>query len=148
MAFQQSFTDSQIYRVPLTDGNSIVGRHIPAHKLDTTLKALGAMQQMHEGEGHSPATVYEHVLRSGHVATLANGWKLKRAMVGGEKRLELEVPIGMHRRALTEDGVYTEKIAHKDRFFVPVDPEGAAVIEKVIKSRNAPITEVKSPQPE
>lgn len=134
----------KIFRVPLADGTSVVGRHIPTHKVEETLKRLGASSRGAADAEHTPEDVHARVLRQGATAVLANGWKVKRARVGNENRLELDGPIGMHRRSLQEDGVRVEKIASKDRYFIPTGPDGAEVLGRVIRGRNAPVTEVRA----
>lgn len=128
----------KIYRVDMP-GGSIVGRHVPAHKMDEVLRNLGATAT---GSGTvAPADALGRV-RSGGTARLANGWRLNSAWVQGERRVELHGPVGMHRAQLAQDGVIVEKIAHKERYFIPVGADGAKVLERVTRSRNSPVTEV------
>ncbi len=130
----------KIYRVNMHDGSQVVGRHIPSAMVEETLKRLGATSE--GGQSLTASDAHARV-RQGETATLANGWRIRRALVGGERRLELLGPIGMHKKTLQEDGVRTEKIASQDRYFIPVGEDGVKVLERVIKSRNAPVTEVK-----
>lgn len=133
----------KIYRVNMADGTSIVGRHVPANQVEDTLKRLGAASKGVAGAEHDPSTVHTHLLRGG-VAKLANGWSLRRSMVGHERRIELIGPIGMHKHNLMQDGVRMEKIASKERYFIPTGNDGAKVLENVIKSRNSPVIEVRN----
>lgn len=89
-------------------------------------------------------TVHRQVL-SGATAKMTNGWTLKPVRVQGEKRIELVGPLGMHRQQLEEDGVKTEKIAYQLRYFIPVGEEGEQVLNRVMRSRNAPVAEVIPP---
>lgn len=130
----------KIYRVNMSDGKSIVGRHVPAALVDDVKKKLGVAT----GIKKTPTADETHtaVLR-GQTATLANGWKLKYSRVQNEPRIELTGPIGLHKAGLRQDGVIVEKIASQDRYFIPTGEDGVRVLDRVTGSRNAPITEVK-----
>jgi predicted RNA methylase len=136
----------KIYRVNLDDGSTLVGRHVPESQVKDTFSKLGIKEDGAEADQKSPEYVHNRVLNHGDTAHLSNGWKLKKARVGNEDRLELEGPIGLHKKQLEEDGVKSERIGYKDRFFVPTGPDGANVFGKVLRARNAITAEMRAYQ--
>lgn len=129
----------KIYRLRTEDGQTMVGRHVPARLIQSTLKNLGVEL---ESKGYSATDVHARLSKAsgGTVATLANGWKIKPVRVQGEKRLELIGPNYNNHAELEKDGVIKERIAYNTRLFVPMGEDGANVLARITASR--PITEV------
>jgi len=129
----------KIYRMRLEDGQTIVGRHIPAKHVPEMLQRLGAHV---EAESHTAAGTHSALTGGRHRAVLANGWKLKPVMVQGERRIELVGPSSMSEvRQIEADGVKKElKGGYDPHYYVPVGEDGVKVLERLTKSR--PITEV------
>lgn len=133
----------KIYRLQTEDGERMLGRVVPQAMIEGTLKRLGA-----EGVrvNETPAEVAQQVLR-GATATLANDWRIKPSRVAGETRLEIIGPDYRHQDELRRNGVFSERIDYKTRFFIPTAPEAAAAaIEGLTKTR--PITSLGSDGPQ
>ena len=126
----------KIYRIRTEDGQTVVGRHVPAKLVPTMLKSLGVNPITRTQTGqHDPALVHAK-LEGGRVqATLSNGWKLKPVRVQGERRIELTGPGGFHLKEIQADGIIKEKIGSDTRFFVPVGASGSEVLQRITKSR-------------
>lgn len=131
-----------IYRVK-TDKGTFVARHIPEAQIAETLKNLGAgMEEEAGGDKHSPAALYPKLRSGTDKVKLSNGWTVHPALVQGERRIEITGPLGMHAKELEGDGVFTELINYKRRYFIPTGDEGKAVLERLFRHR--PVTSVES----
>ena len=132
----------KIYRIRTEDGQTVVGRHVPAKHVPQMLKAMGVNPVTRTGEKQHDAAAVHGRLEKGHAtAVLANGWKLKPVRVQHERRIELTGPSGFHLKELAADGVIKEKIGNDVRFFIPVGAAGAEVFKRITKSR--PVTDLK-----
>jgi hypothetical protein len=125
----------KIFRLQTDQGERMLGRVIPAARVDATLRSLGA-------EGikvtASPGEIAQQVL-NGATAKLANEWTIKRSLVAGEPRIELVGPDYRYGEELGRAGVFSERIAYATRYFIPTEPAAAATaIEAITKSR--PVT--------
>jgi predicted RNA methylase/2'-5' RNA ligase len=128
----------RIYRVRTEDGQTTVGRHVPAAQVEALMKNLGVH---FDREPEKPADVHGRLQKGlAAAANLANGWKLKAVRVQGERRIELVGPSWQHAEELRKDGVRQERINYDTRFFVPVGEDGAKVLERITRTR--PITDV------
>jgi hypothetical protein len=121
----------KIYRLLTETGERLLGRVIPNEAMAATLEKLGA-EKLKVTE--DPAQIAAKVL-AGAVATLANGWSLKRALVAGEPRLELVGPEFSHLGELRHDGAFTERIQFRTRCFVPTGATASGVIAKITAGR-------------
>ena len=128
----------RVVRLQTDAGERLIGREVPNSAIAATLKALGA--EVKAGN-YAPAEVFEKVA-AGARARLANGWTLSRRLVAGEHRIELTGPNFFSEAAdVKKDGVFTERIEYKTRYFVPNEPaEGAKVIERLTQYR--PVVEL------
>jgi hypothetical protein len=125
----------KIFRLQTDQGERMLGRVVPASRVDATLKSLGAEGVKVTG---SPGEIATQVL-NGATARLANDWTIKRSLVAGEPRIELVGPDYRYGDELARSGVFSERIASRTRFFVPTEPTAAATaIEAIIKTR--PVT--------
>ncbi|QCO03431.1 hypothetical protein [Azospirillum argentinense] len=121
--------EPKVYRLQTDDGTRLLGRVVPAVQIRQVLAKLGASY----GKPWSPKEVIETVL-AGHDLQLANGWRVVRAKVNGETRIELKGPSwGDYYQDLKKVGVIQEMISGTTRFFVPHG--GPGVMAKVIQYR-------------
>lgn len=130
----------KVYRLQTDDGERMLGRVIPTREVNNMLSGLGAKTIQFQGQ---PADVVREVL-AGNEAVLANGWKIKRALVAGEQRIELDGPGFSHRDELQQDGVFTERINYDTRFFIPTGSTAADVISRITEHR--PIVDLGPPK--
>ncbi|HQB82241.1 MAG TPA: strawberry notch C-terminal domain-containing protein, partial [Candidatus Rifleibacterium sp.] len=127
----------KIMRAKTDSGKVLLGRTIHPKAIDKVLKSLGV-----GGNTYSSAEAVAAILENGDEAELANGWKLKRKTVSGEKRIEIVGPDIGNREELDIAGVFSERIQYQTRFFIPKD-KAVEVIEKLTKNR--PITGLGAP---
>lgn len=126
----QSFI--KVKRVQTDEGERFLGREVGRAELDPLLERLGAEVQAPKLTG---SEAVQAILEQGSSIILANGWKLERRTVAGERRIELSQgkgpSLGGHSKELRTDGVIAEKVGYDWRFFVP----NASVFEKIIQFR-------------
>lgn len=131
----------KIYRLRTSDGQTVVGRHVPRKSVETMMKNLGIS---HSKGKHDVGTVHSSLGKGRGTATLANGWTLRPVMVQGQRRIEIKGPSLVHMGELKQDGVIQERINWETRFFVPTGETGVKVMERITKTR--PITDVEEPE--
>jgi hypothetical protein len=133
----------QVARTQTVDGRRLLGRVV--HKDD--IAELRKRLNLASPESKlAPAEVLARVLK-GETAELANNWRLERARVSDDLRVEIK---GMPAvgpaltRELTDAGVIVERISWNTRYFIPVNkPE---VLAAVIKNR--PVVALAKPSDE
>jgi predicted RNA methylase len=125
----------RVVRLNTDEGERLIGRIVPNSQIGETLKALGADGGMAKVD---PQRLAAHLLAGGSTE-LANGWKIKRSLVAGERRIELVGPTSPSEgEQVKRDGIFTERIDYKTRYFVPTDPaKMAAVLARVTEHRPA-----------
>ena len=134
-------TNVRVIRVRTDDGQTLLGRLVPDNQIDGVLKNLGANREM---QTFKPAEVVDKVLDEGYTATLANGWRIGRHRVSGENRIEITGnDLYSHTEQLQKEGVFTERIQFKTRYFIPTGEKAATVMANVIKYR--PVTDMVAP---
>ena len=114
----------RVYRLQTDDGMRIIGRQVTPDWIADTL-----------GEAPKLATAeaWRLVLERGATLTLAEGLSLRRRLVMGLQRIELEgFSDGMVDR-LKALGLMSEIIAWKLRLFVPIGDSGRQAFAKVMK---------------
>lgn len=121
----------QVARTQTEDGRRLLGRVIHEKDVPELRKRLNIAAPESK---LPPAEVLARVLK-GEVAELANGWKLARARVSDDLRVEIKgLPSNMGpslRRELIDAGVIEERISWNTRYFVPTSaPETLAAITK------------------
>lgn len=134
----------RVMRLKDDNGEHYIGRVIPNRKLASTLQKLGVELKGEAREQLSPERLFAR-LTEGAQVTLANGWRLRRARVADQWRIELRGPAtyteGMQ---VKQDGVFSERINYQMRYFVPTDAErGPQTIRRLIEHR--PVVEVSEP---
>ncbi|WP_241127945.1 strawberry notch-like NTP hydrolase domain-containing protein [Novosphingobium terrae] len=109
--------EAQVRRVVTTEGQSMLGRIVPAEAINRLLKKLGL-----DGAIRMTAVELVDAAMAGKLVQLdeARGLSLRRSRVNGEARLEI---IGFDARSLPTykaKGCFTEIIQFQCRLFVPV----------------------------
>lgn len=129
----------KIIRVQTDDGSRMIGRVIPDQQLKGTLQKLGVHS---DARAFAPNDVFDKIMEQNATARLANDWTVKRSLVSGDQRLELIGPDIQHLAELKRNGVFTERIQFKTRFFIPTGPEGAEVLKRITENR--PVVDVQT----
>ena len=117
--------EAQVRRL-VTDGQSLLGRIVPAEAVNPLLEKLGVGKTIQLSTGE----IIQAAL-AGKIVPIdqARGLSLKRSRVGGEQRLEI---LGFEARALPSykaKGCFTEIIQFQTRLFVPTNRAGEIVRE-------------------
>jgi predicted RNA methylase len=115
----------QVWRLTTEDGQSFLGRLVPAPLVEKLGTAFGVATTI-SISGEEKA---RHVLATGDVAPIGT-YQLKRSLVGGQQRLELLDWPHTRLAELKAAGCFTEIIQHRTRLFVPV-ATAATVIERI-----------------
>jgi hypothetical protein len=110
----------RVWRLQTDDGQRVIGRQVSAAWV---ADAVGETPQL------SPEDAWTAVFERGAVLTLDDGLSLRRALVMGVRRVELDgFSDGMLDR-LKAMGLMSEIIAWKLRLFVPTGANGPAILE-------------------
>jgi predicted RNA methylase len=116
--------ETRVYRLQTDDGERIIGRRVsPAWAATAT------------GAGVPDLTAdqaYAALLEGKTILDLAEGLQLRRSRVMGVNRIELTGFTEGLRERLRTYGLFSEIISWKLRFFVPVGPDGAGVLAKLL----------------
>ena len=110
----------QVWRLTTEDGQSFLGRLVPAPLVTKLSTAFGAKTTAIVGG----VEIAKHVLGSGDV-TAIGAYQVKRSLVAGEQRLELIDWPANRLPELKAAGCFTEIIQFRTRLFVPVADAGA-----------------------
>ena len=115
---------ARVYRVVTDDGEMFVGRAIPPGQLQQVLKNLGvnaATPQL------APDAAIRQITNGDIQVELVNGWRIKRATVEGDTRLEVTGPDFQHNDVIDSMGMFKERINYKTRYFIPTGDEATKV---------------------
>jgi predicted RNA methylase len=115
----------QVWRLTTDDGQSFLGRLVPAPIVPKLAEAFGIAATI-TVSGDETA---KHVMTSGEISTVG-AYRLKRSLVAGQQRLELLDWPHTRLAELKAAGCFTEIIQHKTRLFVPV-AEAAVVLDRI-----------------
>lgn len=124
----------QVIRIAADDGRTLLGREIPAAYLGELGERLG----FDAADAVPPDVLAETVLRSGKPLPFRGPEPLllKRALVNGSQRLEIEGVSAARLAWYKAHGCFTEIIRYQTRLFVPVD-RASEVLERLCdKSSN------------
>ncbi|MBA3013972.1 MAG: strawberry notch family protein [Proteobacteria bacterium] len=129
-------------RIQTDDGRVYMGREIKSKDLEATLANLNVQSSEAMMRGHD---LVQAVIDGARVV-MSNGATIHKAMVSGERRIELTLKTYPNRAQelfLARAGVITERIQYRDRYFIPnnVTP-GGVVLSAVMKSFNINATKV------
>ncbi len=115
----------QVWRLNTDDGQSFLGRIVPAPLVWKLADAFGINAAI-TVSGEDTA---KHVMTSGEISSVG-AYRLKRSLVAGQQRLELLDWPHTRLAELKAAGCFTDIIQHRTRMFVPV-ANAAAVIERI-----------------
>ncbi len=124
--------DEPMIRRLITDcGQRLIGRIVG---LDQLGDLAGALQPL---DPDSPASVAREVMIKNRTVELMHGVRLRRRLVGGRQRCEVEGATATMVRDLKVAGCFVEIIQYQARVFVPLDvelrPEHVAALDQVLK---------------
>lgn len=133
-------------RFKLDDGETRVGRTVPDHLVEAMVQNFG---KSHKSRIYEADEAHAAIVAPGKTQfRLANGWRIRPALVQGERRIELvpDRPLGLaaHWPELEKDGVFKERIANEARYFIPTSERGREVLKRITASR--PIVERIDPE--
>lgn len=122
----------RVARAQTDDARRVLGRIVDAGDLPNMMRNLGVTSSASK----MPAPeVLRAIMDGNKVGVLANGWRLERARVGGENRLEVRAGPYLGTGVASElrgYGAFIERIAWQERAFLPADkPEALAALLKV-----------------
>ena len=140
-------TDSKkVTRIPLSDGNYLLGRVLTVKDVAETLKNFGTKTTLKK----VPATEMLTLIHERNAsAELSNGVKLRQTTVSGEPRVEMiGTPYGEERTGglLDRMGFQKEFMNYRTRVFVPSGADGAAVLGRYLKGKD--VVSIVGPQGE
>ncbi|KQX24287.1 methylase [Sphingomonas sp. Root50] len=115
----------QVWRLNTDDGQSFLGRIVPAPLVSKLADAFGINAAI-TVSGDDTA---KHVMTTGEISSVG-AYRLKRSLVAGQQRLELLDWPHTRLAELKAAGCFTDIIQHRTRMFVPV-ANAAAVIERI-----------------
>jgi hypothetical protein len=115
----------QVWRLNTDDGQSFLGRIVPAPLVPKLAEAFGIAATITV----SAEDTARHVLTTGEISALG-AYRLKRSLVAGQQRLELIDWPYTRLAELKAAGCFTDIIQHKTRMFVPI-ASAAAVIARI-----------------
>ncbi|MDZ7575797.1 MAG: strawberry notch family protein [Pseudotabrizicola sp.] len=116
--------ETRVYRLQTDDGERIIGRRVsPAWAATATGAGVPNL---------SPDQAYAALIEGQTILDLAEGLQLRRSRVMGVNRIELTGFTEGMRDRLRAYGLFSEIISWKLRFFVPVGPDGAGVLAKLL----------------
>jgi predicted RNA methylase len=115
----------QVWRLNTDDGQSFLGRIVPAPLVSKLADAFGINAAI-TVSGDDTA---KHVMTTGEISSVGP-YRLKRSLVAGQQRLELLDWPHTRLAELKAAGCFTDIIQHRTRMFVPV-ANAAAVIERI-----------------
>ena len=116
----------RIYRLQTEDGERAIGRLVSQEQLLNVYARLGLDCQIEM----TPQEVFGAVMDAKTTLSLLGGYQLRRSLVMGQPRLELNSASGTALPALKAMGCFTEVIQWKTRVFIPVD--GTEVLVRVL----------------
>lgn len=133
-----SSESKKVYRLRTDDGEVLLGRSIDPPNVSATLKALGA-----GASTLAPEQAVERLMEGDVKVELSNRWKLERARVANEWRLELKVGadnLYARRQELEAIGLFLERHDYSMRVFVPTGERAVEVYKGL--TRLYPVADV------
>ncbi|MDO9640327.1 MAG: strawberry notch family protein [Pseudotabrizicola sp.] len=116
--------ETRVYRLQTDDGERIIGRRVsPAWAATATGAGVPNL---------SPDQAYAALIEGKTILDLTESLQLRRSRVMGVNRIELTGFTEGMRERLRAYGLFSEIISWKLRFFVPVGPDGAGVLAKLL----------------
>jgi predicted RNA methylase len=119
----------RVYRLQTDDGERIVGRVIAPAGLTRLCNNFG----IDRSEVLDPEQAWRSVVDGSSIIGLAGEMTVRRVRVMNDNRVELTGFTDGMRDWLRSIGLFSEMIAWKLRFFIPVTDEGAAILSRLIQ---------------
>jgi len=119
----------RVYRLQTDDGERIVGRVIAPAGLSRLCNNFG----IDRSEVLNPEQAWKSVVDGSSIISLAGEMTLRRVRVMSDNRVELTGFTDGMRDWLRSIGLFSEMIAWKLRFFIPVTDEGAAILSRLMQ---------------
>ena len=118
----------RVSRILAGDGRSLLGREVPVHCVAGLCKVLG----LAAGPAISPDRIVAAVLATGRAMEVKGGeaLMLKRSLVNGAQRLELDGWSAARLDWYKAQGCFTEIIRYRTRLFVPIKA-AASILEQL-----------------
>lgn len=117
----------RVYRLQTDDGERIVGRVIAPAGLSRLCNNLG----IDRSEVLDPEQAWKSVVDGSSIISLAGEMTVRCVRVMNDNRVELTGFTDGMRDWLRAIGLFSEMIAWKLRFFIPVTDEGAAILSRL-----------------
>ena len=116
--------ETRVYRLQTDDGERIIGRRVsPAWAATATGAGVPSL---------TADQAYAALIEGRTIFDLTESLQLRRSRVMGVNRIELTGFTEAMRERFRAYGLFSEIISWKLRFFVPVGPEGAGVLAKLL----------------
>ena len=129
---------AKVQRLISDDGKAYLGRIIPADRIDNV---LGRFHVARTRESYTGKSVMQRIIQRGETYQLAYyRAKLFRSRVSGEYRLEYSQPQNTRFVQQQFPGIMMERINYVDRFFIPLNEKGEALLDKMLT--NNPVANV------
>lgn len=134
----------RVMRLLTSGGEILLGRLIKENEVNRVYERLGAERKK---GSYDIEEVLSKVLDKNYKVELDNGWSIQRKRVANEFRLELiGVNLWEFSEQLKSEGVFTETISFKTRYFIPTGDRAIDVLKNVVRYR--PINDVVAPEAE
>lgn len=128
--------NTKVQRLVADDGSTYLGRVISPDKIDDVLKRFNLNRTK---ESYTAEKVMDSAIKRGTRFDLTYyRAQLFRSRVSGEWRLEYRQPQNAWYVARQFPELIHEKINYQDRYFVPLNDEGRAVLDKILEEN--PVT--------
>ena len=119
----------RVYRLQTDDGERIVGRVIAPAGLSRLCNNFG----IDRSEVLDPEQAWRSVVDGSSIISLAGEMTVRRVRVMNDNRVELTGFTDGMRDWLRSIGLFSEMIAWKLRFFIPVTDEGATILSRLMQ---------------
>jgi hypothetical protein len=119
----------RVYRLQTEDGERIVGRVIAPAGLSRLCNNFG----IDRSEVLNPEQAWKSMVDGCSIISLAGEMTVRRVRVMNDNRVELTGFTDGMRDWLRSIGLFSEMIAWKLRFFIPVTEEGAAILSRLMQ---------------
>ena len=119
----------RVYRLQIEDGERIVGRVIAPAGLSRLCNNFG----IDRSEVLDPDQAWRSVVDGSSIISLAGEMTLRRVRVMNDNRVELTGFTDGMRDWLRSIGLFSEMIAWKLRFFIPVTDDGSAILSRLMQ---------------
>lgn len=124
-------TQTQVKRLLTEDGELILGRVIEEGQIQTVLRNLGL-------KADTPTMSAEQAVDAvldGRVLSLANGWKVKRSLLDGERIIVVVGPDNRYHDEFRRIGITWRRLGAQMRYILPTGERAAEVMGALLENR-------------